>query len=1044
MNLYQRTNIITGWIIFLIAAFVYISTTEPTTSFWDCGEFIATAYKLEVGHPPGAPFFMLLGRIVSLFAADKTLVALCINTLSAIASAFTILFLFWTITALAKKIISRNGAEIPGEKIPSVIGSGIIGSLAYTFSDSFWFSAVEGEVYALSSLFTAVVFWAILKWENVAEEKYADRWLVLIAYLCGLSVGVHLLNLTALPAIAFVYYFKKFPVTRNGIIITGLISMILLGTIQVGVIQGVIILASKFELLFVNSFGLPFNSGIIFYILLLIALVIWGLHWSRKKNHPVVNTAILCFTVIVIGYSTFAVTVIRSLSNPPMDENNPENMFSLLAYLGREQYGDRPLLYGQHFNAPLDPSDPYKDGSPVYAPDKEKGIYVVTDDRKGSIPNYDPEYCTVLPRMWSDQGSHISAYKTWGEISGPKDKKPTSGQNLKFFFKYQVGWMYFRYFMWNFAGRQNDIQGHGGPTEGNWICGIPFIDKMQAGPQENLPESLANSKARNRFYLLPLILGLIGLIYHFRSENKGAFVVLILFIMTGLAIVVYLNQYPYQPRERDYAYVGSFYAFAIWIGLGVMAIAEWISSKIKIVPVMVPVIATIICSPVPAIMAKEGWDDHDRSMRYTARDFAANYLESCAPNAILFTNGDNDTFPLWYVQEVEGVRTDVRVVNLSLLNTDWYIDQMRRKAYDSDPVPFTLSPDRYRQGTRDFAPFYDRKLKGPVDLKDLMSFIGSDDPQAKLQTVSGKLINYYPSKSFRLPVDKKKVLENVQTQMMGEPQKPGQSLNKMLTRGNVQPQDTGKIVTSIEWTVRQNYLMKNDLMVLDLIAHNEWKRPVYFAITVGSEAYLQLEPYFQLEGLAYRLVPIRNESPDGQTGRVATDIMYDNLMNKFKWGNLTHPGFSLDENISRMTMNFRNNFARLANALIMEGKKDSAVAVLDKCMEVVPEKTVPYNFLILPIAEAYYRAGKHDKANPIIKRLAEVCEDDLDYYFTVGGEYEAHIAEDMQRSMSIMGRLSTVTKIYKQEELNKDLDERFKKLQARYMQTATAREQMAK
>jgi hypothetical protein len=745
MTEYKKFNNIIGWLVFLLASVVYILTCEPTTSFWDCGEYISTAYKLQVGHPPGAPFFQLLGRFFSLFAfGDTSLVAFTINVMSALCSSATILFLFWTITAFGRKIVLVRGEMNRGNML-AVMGAGLVGSLAYAFSDSFWFSAVEGEVYAMSSLFTAVVFWAIMKWEEKADEQHADRWLIFIAFLVGLSIGVHLLNLLAIPAITFVYYFKRFKTTRKGLVITSIVAVGLLGIVQSIIIPQVVNLLGKFELFFTNSLGLPFDVGAIFYALVLTAAIVFGLQYTIRKGKVFANTMILCFTFIIIGYSSFMMLVIRSQANTPIDENNPEDAISLLSYLNREQYGTWPVLYGQYFNAPLDRNEPYKDGSPVYkrsyiVMDGEKQVkvfdrgrdakkfidstgnkytlskkYLVTDDRKQSIPNYDEKYCTIFPRMWS--AGQANEYKQWVDIKGKVvDGKtligtdgtpvPSFGENLSFFFKYQLNYMWFRYFMWNFSGRQNDIQGHKEVIYGNWITGIPFIDKSLVGEQDGLPEALKNNKGRNVYYMLPFLLGIIGLIYHYRSHRKDMLVVGLLFLLTGIAIQVYLNVYAYQPRERDYAYVGSFYAFAIWIGLGAMALIDFASRYTKRTTAAIAVTAATLVL-VPGIMAKENWDDHDRSGRYTALDFACNYLNSCAPNAILFTNGDNDTFPLWYAQEVEGVRTDVRVVNLSLLNTDWYIDQMKRKAYDSDPVPFSMENAQYRQGTRDYVYIFD-------------------------------------------------------------------------------------------------------------------------------------------------------------------------------------------------------------------------------------------------------------------------------------------------------------------------------------------------
>ena len=1031
MNNYKKFNNITGWLVFLIAAVVYTLTIEPTASFWDCGEFIATAFKLEVGHPPGAPFFMLIARVFILFAGgDLTKVPVMVNMISALASAFTILFLFWTITAMAKKLVWDGKEELTTAKLIAIMGAGAVGALGYTFSDSFWFSSAEGEVYAMSSLFTAVVFWAILKWENVADEKHSSRWIIFIAYMMGLSIGVHLLNLLTIPALAFVYYFRKHKPTTKGFILTSILSVLILGTIQGVIIPGVVKFAAKFELLFVNSLGMGFGSGVFVYLVLVVGGLIYGLYITHKKGKVMWNTVILSVAFILIGYSTFTMVVIRSMANPPMDENNPENVFTLLSYLNREQYGDRPLISGQYYNAKV--VDETDDGE-SYSKGKDK--YIITG--KKTTPIYDPANCTVFPRMYSNQSNHIYGYKQWAEIKG--DAKPTLMQNLRFFMSYQVNFMYWRYFMWNFAGRQNDIQGEGNIKEGNWISGIQFIDAMRLGPQDKLPKSMTDNKGMNRFYFLPLIMGLLGLFFQYKRDDKDAFVVFLLFLLTGLAIVIYLNQTPYQPRERDYAYAGSFYAFAIWIGLGVLAIADFLQKKVN--AKMAGIVATFIgLLAAPAIMARDGWNDHNRARRYTSHDFAFNYLNSCAPNAILFTNGDNDTFPLWYAQEVEGCRTDVRVVNLSLFNTDWYIDQMRRKAYDSDAIPMSMSADKYIGDVRNYVTFYDRNLPGPVNLREFVDFMSSDDPQAKVQLQNGESINYFPSKSLRLPVD----------------------TNLVKINGTVSKELAKYIVPALEWKLDKNFLMKGDIAMLDLLASNNWKRPIYFAVTVGSENYMGLEDYFQLEGLAYRLVPIKNPAgSDGQNGRVLSDIMYNNMMTKFLWGNMNDPKVYLDENNLRMTWNLRNNFARLAEQLIVENKRDSALKVLDKCMEVMPENTVPFNVFMMRIAEMYYgvgignqmdpasittsdiELGKYSKAietgNSIVKKIADVYENDLQYYFSLKNSYAIQLNREAQQAMAVMQELIRVSRQAKQEVLAKALEERFSKLQAQYSTSAYAK-----
>jgi hypothetical protein len=983
---YKKSNNLFGWVTFCIALITYYLTLEPTVSFWDCGEYISTAFKLEVGHPPGAPLFQLLGRFFSLFASDVSNVAFMINLMCAICSALTILFLFWTITSFARKIVLKSGELDLGNKI-AIIGSGIVGALAYTFSDSFWFSAVEGEVYAMSSFFTAITFWAILKWEAEADDKHASRWIILIAYIVGLSVGVHLLNLLAIPAVVFIYYFKKHEVTRNGFIKALIIAIVITGGIQSIVIPGIVSLAGKFELFFVNTIGLPFNSGTIIYFLAILSSIVFGLKYAKRKNKNILSISLVSFAMILIGYSTFFILVIRSNADTPIDENNPEDAVSLLSYLNREQYGSWPILSGQYYNANL---IAFEDGNPVYKKNEEAGKYSVTNKKKDSEPVYDEKFSGFFPRMWSSSGANSSAhargYKQW---SGHKNQnqKPTFGQNLKYFFNYQIGHMYLRYFMWNFAGRQNDIQGHGEINKGNWLSGIPFIDNSRLGPQENITKEMASNKGRNTYYFLPLLLGLIGLFFHFQSNNKDAFVTLLLFLFTGLAIVVYLNQAPFQPRERDYAYVGSFYAFAIWIGIGVLAIFDFLKNKMP--KVTGASLATAICLLlVPTIMATENWDDHDRSDRYTARDIAANYLNSCAPNAIIFTNGDNDTFPLWYAQEVEGIRTDIRVINLSLFNTDWYIDQMRRAAYEASPIPSSLDWSQYKQGTRDYVPIFDKGI-GHVDVKEVINFIKDDSEKTKTSTSRGRT-NFIPTKELKLTIDKEKILAN----------------------GVVSADQADQIVDEVKWKLKGQGIYKNQMMVLDILANFAWERPIYFAITVGADNFMGLDKYFQLEGLAYRFVPVLAKSKDNQVGDIAEEIMYDNLMNKFSWGNMQDTTIYLDETNRRMTLNFRNNFARLADALIRSGKFDKAELVLDKCLETMPNEAVAFNYFNIPIAENYYKLGKTEKARKVVGILSDYYFDEIEYYQSIDAKTLTSMQRDFNVANQIIGNLYSISNQY--------------------------------
>jgi hypothetical protein len=1024
MKRYNLINTLAGWVIFIFAAFVYLSTIEPTASFWDCGEFISAAYKMEVSHPPGNPFFMLMAKLFTLFAGGNVEnVAKMVNSMSALASAATILFLFWTITHLARKIVVKNDEYLPSSII-AIVGAGVAGALAYTFSDSFWFSAVEGEVYGTSSLFTALVFWAILKWENIADQPNANRWLVFIAYLMGLSIGVHLLNLLAIPAIVLVYYFRKYEVTRAGVIKVLLVAAILLGSIMYIIIPGLVKIAVVFELLFVNSFGLPYSSGTLVYVILLICAILWGIYYTHTRKKVILNTMILFIAVIVIGYSSYAMLVIRSSADPPMDQNNPDNMFSLLYYLNREQYGDRPLMHGQYFNAPILGS---KEGKAFRI--QKDGKYKKTGHRLKYV--YDKKFTTLFPRMWSNEEQHITSYIDWAKLNERnlfeamvdqqgniiRDKQgnvlfdhnkpkrsPTFGQNLRFFFRYQLGHMYFRYFMWNFSGRQNDIQCQSKSeiTKGNWITGIPFLDEIRLGNQKELPKQLLNNKARNRYYLLPLLLGIIGLLYHYSRNLKDFWIVMVLFIMTGIAIVVYLNQYPNQPRERDYAFAGSFYAFAIWIGLGVLVLYEVLK---KILPASPSAILASLISvaAVPAIMAAENWDDHDRSGRYMARDFAYNYLNSCAPNAILFTNGDNDTFPLWYAQEVEGIRTDVRVVNLSYLGADWYIEQMQRRAYQSAPLPISMTKDKYISGNRDITYVVDR-FTDYKNLKDVIDWIASDDPRTKTLPNVNEKVDYIPTRKFFVPVDPAKVLAN----------------------GTVSREMANRIVPELKWELNPStrYLVKNHLMILDMLATNNWERPIYYAITVSDDNYMNLEKYFQIHGLAFRIVPVESSGNIYGRGGIDTKIMFDNFVHKFKWGGIEHPGVYIDENVGGMLINFRNNFGRLALDLINENKKDSAKIVLDKCLKILPDNVSPYNIFSLSIIEGYLKLGDTVTANSLIDTLKFNVYSDLDYYASLGKKYDNYLGYEKQVAFYILDDLRRKAYMFDLKALFAEMEEK--------------------
>ena len=1048
MKNFKLLNNVFGWITFAIAAVTYLMTIEPTASFWDCGEFISTAYKLDVGHPPGAPFFMLTAKFFSLFASDPTQVAKMVNSFSALASAFTILFLFWTITHLAKKVIGKKDEELSTANIIAILGAGMVGALAYTFSDTFWFSAVEGEVYAYSSFFTAIVFWLILKWEDHADNPGSDRWLILIAYLMGLSIGVHLLNLLAIPAIALVYYFKKYRPSFKGVVLALLASVAILALVLYGLIPGFIFWAEKFELLFVNHMSLAYNSGMFVYIFLLIASLIWAIYetytnknytrmavayvlavtlsgvpflfeniavgiviilaliaffvYGKKSVNPRwLNTSILMITVMLIGYSTYTVVMIRSAAQPTMDQNSPDNVFALKYYLNREQYGDRPLLYGGTYNAPMklkvvDNMCTYDaDKTPLYAPKpkqnpSEKDEYVVA----GYKYDYkkDDKFMMFFPRMYSSEPSHISAYKVWGNVKGERvyydfcgeqksDIKPTFMENMRFFIDYQVNFMYWRYFMWNFCGRQNDIQGYGEMEHGNWITGIRFIDNMLVGDQKLLPTELKENKGHNVYYMLPLLLGLLGIFYLLNRGKEGNhtfWLVFLLFFMTGLAIVVYLNQTPYQPRERDYAYAGSFYAFTIWIGLGVLGVFELLS---KILPKNASaVIASLACLCIPALMGAQNWDDHDRSGRYTCRDFGQNYLNSTDPNAILFSNGDNDTFPLWYNQEVEGVRTDVRVCNLSYLPTDWYIDQMKRGAYKSAPLPITWEKKDYISGRNDILTVQDLTKGKPFNLKDALQIIKSDDPEFKIEGDG-----FFPSSKLYLPVNAQEVIKT----------------------GIVPDKWKDKIVPEMTFDLSKA-VYKGEAMMLEMLAQNEWKRPMYICVTVGEDFYPKsLNKYLARTGMAYQILPV--EQQDSTRTNVNTEKMYVNMMTKFKFGGIENPKVYIDDNIMRMCQTHRIQFIYLAEDLIDQGDTVRAKKVLDYANKVIPPTTVPYDYSSSMMALEYFRIGLKDKGNAILDAIAKNSVEYLKWYASLKPSQQMTEGNQIGQNMAVLNQVMQIS-----------------------------------
>lgn len=1077
MKQYKLVNNVLGWLTFFVAAFVYCSTIEPTASFWDCPEFITTGYKLEVGHPPGAPFFMLTANLFSQFASDPSQVARMVNTMSALLSATTILFLFWSITHLARKLILKDWSEMTLGKLIAIQASGLVGALIYTFSDTFWFSAVEGEVYAYSSAFTAIVFWLILKWEDHADEPHSDRWLVLIAYMTGLSIGVHLLNLLCLPAIVLVYCYRRFPhIELKGSLLALVGSFVLVAAVLYGVVPGIITVAGWFELLFVNTLGCPFNTGEIIYIVLLVAIVIWaiyesyvdksfkrqnisfvlsvgmlgipfrGMTWGagilglvilvalyfglnyRKKIGkdlvPVVtarfkNTALLCMLMLMIGYSSYAVIVIRSAANPPMDQNSPEDVFTLGSYLSRDQYGDKPLLYGQAYTSQV----AYDVDGNMCVPKHKEGAAIWQRKEKASKDEKDSYFVVshkdkiiyaqnmLFPRMHSS--AHAGAYENWmGGVEGtqvPYDrcgepvmvKMPTQMENIRFFLSYQCNFMYWRYFMWNFAGRQNDIQGNGEPEHGNWITGISFIDDWMLGDQSKMPAELKANKGHNVFYCLPLLLGLIGLFWQAWRGQRGIrqfWVVFFLFFMTGLAIVLYLNQTPQQPRERDYAYAGSFYAYAIWCGLGVLAIYDMLKKKLKGNDVAVAGVVGVACLLVPIQMASQTWDDHDRSGRYTCRDFGQNYLMTLQDkgNPIIFTNGDNDTFPLWYNQETEGVRTDARVCNLSYLQTDWYIDQMKRPAYDSPSVPITWPRIDFCSGTNDYIEVrpamkqqlldfyreYPKEARAafgdePFEVKNIMKYwVRSKDNDTHV----------IPTDTLYITIDKEAVRRS----------------------GMMMASDTipDRMVISL---AGKRAIYKNDMMMLEMLAQCNWERPLYVATTVGSDNYMNLGDNFVQEGLAYRITPFNTKAPGAKN--FDTEKVYNNVMNRFKWGGLDKPGLYIDETVMRMCYTHRHLLAQLAMQLIAEGQNAKAEKVLRKAEKVLPEYNVPYTFLsgAADMARAYALIGKKADAARILNKVWADAKSYADYYLQLTGSRFMMSQNDVLRQLYIMQNIADIT-----------------------------------
>ena len=1095
-----------GWLSFLIAAFVYCSTIEPTASFWDCPEFITTGYKLEIGHPPGAPFFMLTANLFSQFTSDPTQVARMVNMMSALLSATCILFLFWSITHLTRRLLISDWSELTTPKLIAIEASGLVGALIYTFSDTFWFSAVEGEVYAYSSAFTAAVFWLILKWEDVADEPHSDRWLVLIMYMTGLSIGVHLLNLLCVPAIVLVWYYRRFPdANLKGSLIALAISVVILTAVLYGVVPGIITVGGWFELFFVNTLGMPFNTGEIIYIILLVACVIWAVYetqtqkhsqkiqniafllsvgmlgipfygwgWSafiigvivlavlwfvlgfKKDKQPLIsarikNTMLLCMLMLMIGYSTYALIVIRSSANPPMDQNSPEDIFTLGDYLGRDQYGQRPLFYGQAYTSQvaLESDGQYcrpvmSKGKPVWqrkekasADEKDSYFVVRTKDEYKYAQNM------LFPRMY-DAG-HAAAYESWmGGVDGTEVaydrcgepltvKVPTQLENIRFFLSYQCNFMYWRYFMWNFAGRQNDIQGNGELEHGNWLSGIPFIDNARLGDQSLLPDELKENKGHNVFYCLPLILGLLGLFWqawYTRKRKVGEktiddpigirqfWVVFFLFFMTGLAIVVYLNQTPMQPRERDYAYAGSFYAFAIWCGMGVAAIIDWLNRKLKKENLIVAGVVSIACLFVPIQMASQTWDDHDRSGRYCCRDFGQNYLMTLQEqgNPIIYTNGDNDTFPLWYNQDTESVRTDARVCNLSYLQTDWYIDQMRRPAYDSPSVPITWSRLEYCAGTNEY-------VQVDPSLKEQVLQLYEEQPEAAREQFGDE------------PFELKNILKNwVRTTHKDFHVIPTDTVYVTIDKEAVRKSGMMMAADSIPDRMvislkGKSALYKGDLMILEMIAQCNWTRPIYVAMTVGSENYMNLGEHFVQEGLANRITPFRTYYTDNRGNLVPmegvkhfdTEKVFDNVMHKFKFGGIDKPGVYLDETVMRMCFTHRRLLSQLALNLVQEGDTARAKQVLDKAEKEIPDYNVRHDYQSgsLDLVRAYALTNQDQKAQKLLDELWKKSCQYLQWYCSFDGNSFDIAQRDCMVQIYIMQQMLDVQDVISEEEADK-------------------------
>lgn len=993
---FRKVNNIVGWITGLIAITVYLVTMEPTVSFWDCGEFISCAYKIEVGHSPGAPLFMLIQRIFGMLAgSNHANVAMYVNAWSAIASGLTILFLFWTITHFARRLMVGRGEEPDTRQTILIMGSGLVGALAYTFSDTFWFSAVEAEVYATSSLFTAIVFWAILKWEHVADNKYADRWLLFIAYMMGLSVGIHLLNLLAIPAVTMVYYFRRYKATMQGTIVAFLIGCVILGLVQYGILQGLPILASKFDLLFVNSFGMPFDSGAFFFIIVLIAILVGALMLIRKKGWYLAHTGLLCIIFIIIGFSSYLAPIIRSRADVPVDMTNPDNAISLVSYIKREQFGSQPLLFGPDFNKrPIDYE--YKGDRLIRSTKDGKDFYEDVGDKVE--PKFRASDKRFFPRIWDyNDPNHKKFYMDYLGLSENEDA--TSFDNFSFFLRYQIDWMWWRYFMWNYSGRQNDFEGQGDAKRGNWITGIPMLDKMRGmGDLDAMADGYRDNPARNQFYLLPFIVGLLGLVYQFNFNKKDGITVLVLFFFTGIATAIYLNMPPLQPRERDYAFAGSTYSYAIWIGLGVLMLNQLLQKLLKgnVGAVLAVTIGLLAC---PVIMAKDGWDDHDRSNKTLAKSTASNVLNSCAPNAILFTFGDNDTYPLWYMQEVEGMRPDVRVVNMSLLGIDWYIDQLNYRVNDGMPVPMIWKKEHYIGDRRNYMRYFDNpniRSDRYYSLKEICEFMISDNPSTKVGMTDGSKENYIPSKNYFLP---------------------SLSKEELIAKGLASAKDTARIDTDVKFTLPQDVAYKDDLATLNIIAgiaEEGWERPIYFSGGLPGDNYVGMNDYMRLEGVVYRLLPFKYKSYEepiaGEMGSVDADKSYELFMNQYSWGNAERSDVYFDEKNRIMFAAYRINSARIAMEIAAAGDPEKGKQVLDKVKKMISKDSYHYDATAYYMAMGYYRIGYKDDARKMTLEVVETAVDDIDYIVSLRENSKNALRGDLERDLSIIGTLSTAAR----------------------------------